>query len=1471
MAHIAQSLSASAPSFSSPGKRSRPAFGRLAGVLTAGCVSLLSVIAQAAPPTSVDLSTYVRVGRFDLPEPTRTAHPANSLLAQEASSVTYNWDTDTLFVVGDGGTSVVQVSKTGQLINSMTLALGGSPQGTEFYDTEGITYIGGGQFVLIEERYRQANLFTYVAGGTLQRSATQTVKLGTTIGNVGLEGLCYDPQTGGFIFVKEKDPLSVFQTTINFPAGTASNGSPTATSSTDLFNPALANLSDFSDVFALSNLPSLAGQPDSSHLLIISQESGQIVNIDRNGNVSSRLTIVADPGSPLTVPDMTMEGVTMDRDGFLYVANENGGGDANHPQLWVYAPSTAPNLAPTAVALSNQVASIPENTSTAAAVKVADIIITDDGLGNNNLTVTGADANSFQIIGVALFLKAGTPLSSTTKPSYSVAVSVDDPAVGGAPDATSSLYTLSITPATGGTPSIIVSEVAPWSSGNSVAALRVDWFEVTNVGTAAQNIAGWKMDDNSNSAGSAVALNGITSIAPGESVIFLETADNLPATVAAKRSAFLSLWFGTNPPPNLQVGTYSGAGVGLSTATDAVNVFNAAGVVQARVDFNASPAGPSFPTFDNAAGLNNVVVSNLAAAGINGAFRAVGDANEVGSPGTIGAAATPVVTIAATDASAAETGSNSGSFRITRSGSTVGSLTVNYTISTGAGQATNGVDYTQSLTGVATIASGQSFVEITITPVDDTLIEETETVTMTLGDTGSYDVGTPATATVTITDNDPANVSLRATSLNLAANVSPAGGTFSGPGVTAAGVFDPSAVGPGTYSITYTFDGGSTTFTVTVTAPVDTLTVAAGDVTQTSAVLWAHSAATGSITLVYSTDATFATGVTTVVLTETDLLVPAKTTITGLTPNTSYYYRATSGATSASGQFWTPPNVGTFTGLRFGVSGDERGELAPYPSIGNAAASDLDFFVQFGDNIYADFSSPDVPAAQSRSLTDFRTKTNEVYAIRYGLNTFSALRSSTAILATIDDHEVTDNFAGAALRTSDSRFFSDTGTLISDTETFRNGLQAFREYHPVTNLSYGATGDVTTANRIKNYRFNTYGSDAATFLLDARSFRSEHLPPVSNPNDQTQVTNFIVGAFTSGRTMLGAAQLADLKQNLLDAQAAGIVWKLVLCPEPIQNFGPLGGEDRYEGYAAERTNLLKFIDDHRILNVLFVTADFHGTVVNRLSYQMGPGQPQIQTKSIEIITGSVAFDKPFGPTIVDLAIAAGLAAPGTDLFYQTLSSAAKESLVINNIVNPGLAALGYNQISLTSDPLPNVHLVNGLYTATNTYGWTEFNIDSNTHQLDVKTWGIAPYTKAQLDADPAGVTSRVPAVVSEFVVTPEIPSIAPGVTVTRGGFVLDRRTGRFVQSVTVRNAGTTAITSPLSLVLDSLSVNASLDGAAGTTANLAPLGSPYVFVPVGSDNALTPGESVTIVLNFVNPTRGAITYDARVVTGTATP
>ncbi len=265
----------------------------LAIALVVAAAALLAQTVLAAPAsalTGVDLATYKRVGRHDLPEPTRTVPPVGNLLAQEASGVTYDWDTDSLFIVGDGGTSVTQVSKTGALIDSMTLAAGGSPQGTTFYDTEGIAYIGDGKFVMTEERDRQLVRFTYAAGTTLTRDDVDTVKLGTSIGNVGLEGLTNDPTSGGFVVVKEADPLSIFQTGIDWDAGTATNGSPAATGSTDLFDPALAGLGDFSDVFALSNLSTLSGS-ETSHLLILSQESGKIVNVDRAGAVSE----LADP------------------------------------------------------------------------------------------------------------------------------------------------------------------------------------------------------------------------------------------------------------------------------------------------------------------------------------------------------------------------------------------------------------------------------------------------------------------------------------------------------------------------------------------------------------------------------------------------------------------------------------------------------------------------------------------------------------------------------------------------------------------------------------------------------------------------------------------------------------------------------------------------------------------------------------------------------------------------------------------------------------------------------------------------------------------------------------------------------------------------------------------------------------------------------------------------------------------------
>jgi uncharacterized protein YjiK len=605
---------------------SNPSSGIILGTTIAQSITII----DNETPLNINLSNYVRVGRYDLPEPTRTTAPTNNLLAQEVSGVTYNWDTDTLFLIGDGSTAVVQVSKTGQLIDTMTLAQGASPQGTEFYDTEGITYIGGGQFVICEERDRKLVKFNYAASTVLVRSAAQTVTIGTPIGNIGTEGLSYDPLTGGYIVLKETTPIGIFQTAVDFAAGTATNGSATTVNSTNLFDPALLGLTDVADVFALSNLPSFNGQPLYNNLLVLSQENAKIVNVDRNGVISNSLTIVSDPGNPLNAADQQHEGLTMDRDGILYVTSENGGGGIANPQLWVYAPSSLQNFAPTAIALTNTTTSILENSNTSAAVKVSDIIVTDEGLGTNTLSVTGADASFFTIIGSSLYIKAGTVLDFETKTSYSVTISVDDTSVGATPDASVN-YVLTVTDVVieiVPVAAVTISEVTPWSSGTtSVAA---DWFEVTNNGSSALDITGWKVDDNSNLFTSAAALTGITSIAPGESVIFLETSTTNSATIIAN---FKSTWFGANVPANLQVGSYTGAGIGLSTAGDAVNLFDALGALKANVTFGAATTNFSF---NNAAGLNNTAITTLSQVGVNEAFAAVNDAPQIGSPGTIG-------------------------------------------------------------------------------------------------------------------------------------------------------------------------------------------------------------------------------------------------------------------------------------------------------------------------------------------------------------------------------------------------------------------------------------------------------------------------------------------------------------------------------------------------------------------------------------------------------------------------------------------------------------------------------------------------------------------------------------------------------------------------------------------------------------------------------------------------------------------
>ena len=89
------------------------------------------------------------------------------------------------------------------------------------------------------------------------------------------------------------------------------------------------------------------------------------------------------------------------------------------------------NEAPKALNLANTVSSLAENTSTSNRIKVADIVITDDALGTNRISLSGPDAASFEVIGTDLFLKAGISLDYETKAYYSLTLSASDPSLPG--------------------------------------------------------------------------------------------------------------------------------------------------------------------------------------------------------------------------------------------------------------------------------------------------------------------------------------------------------------------------------------------------------------------------------------------------------------------------------------------------------------------------------------------------------------------------------------------------------------------------------------------------------------------------------------------------------------------------------------------------------------------------------------------------------------------------------------------------------------------------------------------------------------------------------------------------------------------------------------------------------------------------------------------------------------------------------
>ena len=273
------------------------------------------VLALCGSAHAIDLTQYQWTATHALPE----------VKASEASAVTWNWDTGTLFVVGDEGEYVVEVNTQGQELSAMRLF--------GFDDTEGLTYVGNGQFVVVEERLQSLHLLTYQGGSLAGRAALPSVAIGPTIGNTGLEGASYDRVSGDLFLVKEKAPQALYRTTWDLSSTTASTSDlvPRANPFSRLFDTL-----DLADVQVLSSVPALQGTAWADRLLVLSQETPRLMVVGLDGQVFSQFDL-----SGLATD---IEGVTIDAQGTIYLVGET-------PALYVLSAAVPAVPEPSSIAL----------------------------------------------------------------------------------------------------------------------------------------------------------------------------------------------------------------------------------------------------------------------------------------------------------------------------------------------------------------------------------------------------------------------------------------------------------------------------------------------------------------------------------------------------------------------------------------------------------------------------------------------------------------------------------------------------------------------------------------------------------------------------------------------------------------------------------------------------------------------------------------------------------------------------------------------------------------------------------------------------------------------------------------------------------------------------------------------------------------------------------------------------------------
>lgn len=344
--------------------------------------------------------------------------------------------------------------------------------------------------------------------------------------------------------------------------------------------------------------------------------------------------------------------------------------------------------------------------------------------------------------------------------------------------------------------------------------------------------------------------------------------------------------------------------------------------------------------------------------------------------------------------------------------------------------------------------------------------------------------------------------------------------------------------------------------------------VASGDVTPTSAIVWARGSEVAGSALVveYSTNEDFsdAQRAEPVALTaERDFT--GRVMLTGLKPATRYYYRVrqvlgTQQSAPVGGTFVTAPEANVVSEVKFAWSADLGGQgqcrRPEYFIFNHLAQAQPDFFLFLGDTVYNDErcpSPPNLPGSDfvAHTLEEYRAKQKYQFADK----PYQRARAATSLYVIWDDHEVINNFSGTTV----------------DPKRLAIGLQVLFEYFPIT---------VNPQDPKRLYRAFRWGKHAEFFILDTRQYRSDNKLP-DGPN----------------KTMLGAEQLAWLKESLKNSDAT---WKFIVstvklsfpsdCPEACDSWA--NGESA-TGFERELREISDFILQNKIKSVVWLTGDEH--------------------------------------------------------------------------------------------------------------------------------------------------------------------------------------------------------------------------------------------------------------------------------------